>query len=125
MPGVIYDSYSDLKNQEGDTHFFRFDGTLFNFDEPIYHPTLIHHSKEEIEDKIQAIHDIAKQSSVAMRKPEKGGFELVNGSEINPYAVGHLINHTPLDHRTNVCLVDVFIQKKLVIVITIAFFLKD
>lgn len=35
----------------------------------------------------------------------------MGGETLNPFAVGHLINHTPRDGTTNVCLIDLFIPK--------------
>ena len=47
--------------------------------------------------------------------PEKAGFEQVFGEEINPYAVGHKINHPPPNTGSNVALVDIFIPKRFIV----------
>lgn len=55
---------------------------------------------------------MTKEQRSNFRDSEKGGFERVFGFEVNPFAVGHLINHTPVDKSTNVVLVDIFIPKR-------------
>ncbi len=76
-----------------ETHFFRFDGFIVNFSEKIYSPIQLGYSKEMYDQKIEKLTEFAEQSRFSYINPKKGGFERVFGEEINPYAVGHLINH--------------------------------
>jgi hypothetical protein len=113
VPGVIYEKYQDMHIEAPvDSHFFRFDGTIFHFDEKVFFPVRPHQSREEMEKIMGEVHNIVKWQIFNVRNAEKGGFERVSGSDINPYAVGHMINHTPLDGITNVSLVDIFIPNK-------------
>jgi hypothetical protein len=114
VPGVIYNNYKDFDEPKAtaDTHFFRFDGTIFNFEEKLYNPILPGFSKSDYLLKIEKLKEKADSQLLHYRNIEKGGFEQVFGNEINPYAVGHLINHTPHQSETNVCLIDIFIPSR-------------
>ena len=38
VPGVMYNSYSEIKDIDDESHFFRFDGRIFSFEEKLYYP---------------------------------------------------------------------------------------
>lgn len=90
-------------------HFFRFDGPIIDFNQKIYYPPIQGLGFDEYEERIEEIEKLANRSSVSYRNKGKAGYELIKGEDINPYAVGHKINHTPRDKTTNVCLIDIFI----------------
>ncbi|CAD8111813.1 unnamed protein product [Paramecium primaurelia] len=112
VPGLIYDNYKSYgEKTPPDMHFFRFDGPIFDFTSKIFYPYVPGFGYDEYEQKIQEIDDLAARSNRPYRNKSKGGYELVKGEDINPYALGHKINHTPRNKSTNVCLIDIFVPK--------------
>lgn len=110
VPGMIFDSYYCFNNQRPpDMHFARLDGSIVDYEERLFYPRLNGFDFSDYMDRINQRKDLTWSGKYSYKNKELAGFMEIDFSEVNPYAVGHKINHTPRNKSTNVCLVDLFI----------------
>lgn len=105
VPGIIYDKgttklkLNEYNQQKMDLPILtRFDGYSIGFDDPLYYPTynLGYNVKEYLEQ---------------FESTNSSPYE-VDSHRINPYGIGHLINHPPNNRPPNVCFLELEIPKE-------------
>lgn len=106
VPGIIYDQGTTkikLKDYNQDKIelpvLMRYDGFSVGFDDPLYYPPYnMGYSVKEYLEQFQSAH---------------GSPYEVDSHQINPYGIGHLINHPPSDRAPNVCFIELEIPKEI------------
>jgi hypothetical protein len=105
VPGIIYDQGTTKIKLNGYNQerielpvIMRYDGFCIGFDDPLYYPTYnLGYSVKEYLEPFKAAHG----------KPYE-----VDSHQVNPYGIGHLINHPPANRAPNVCFLELEIPKQ-------------
>ncbi|KAL4441354.1 hypothetical protein ABPG74_013649 [Tetrahymena malaccensis] len=103
LGGVVYDSLTDYNNSNSsdklpDTYIHRFDNTVVDFAQKIPYPYIYGNS---IKDYIFLMSQ--------RKESEKVHIKEVPSNFINPFSVGHKINHPPKFSSPNVIFLDIYI----------------